>query len=218
MVALLLVDQFLQRGEASEDGSGFARRVNRDQRSADCGHQLVPLRNNQLTRREAKHRLEGAHDALVVGDPALEENRRGECLAFADHALKCTCSTPTCSRRIFCERVPQIARPWARRTERLATQQQRIGVALGGAAGQRLAGDIDHLTRRDTLLRLVRGIAMPEPPPPHILGVDDWAKHKGHTYGTIMIDIERGRIIDLLPDRTADTLAQWLGSSGGRGH
>jgi len=123
---------------------------------------------------------------------------------------KCFCPTESCSRTIFCERVPQIARPWARRTRRLAAQQQRIGVALGGAAGERLADDLDQPASRDTLIRLVRRHELPAPVTPRILGVDDWARRKGHTYGSILVDIERGEIIDLLPDRSAETFAQWL--------
>lgn len=126
------------------------------------------------------------------------------------HVRKCFCPTEGCSRTIFCERVPQIACPWARRTRRLAAQQQRIGVALGGAAGERLSDDLDQPASRDTLLRLVRRHDLPQPPAPRILGVDDWARRKGHTYGSILVDIERGEIIDLLPDRSAETFAQWL--------
>ena len=126
------------------------------------------------------------------------------------HVRKCVCPTTTCSRTIFCERLPLVARAWARRTARLAAQQHRIGVALGGAAGQRLADDLDHAASRDTLLRLVRRSAVPDSPTPRILGVDDWARRKGQTYGSILIDIERGVIIDLLPDRSAETFAQWL--------
>ncbi len=126
------------------------------------------------------------------------------------HVRKCFCPTATCPRTIFCERVPLVARPLARRTTRLAAQQHRIGVALGGAAGERLAEDLDHPASRDTLIRLVRARPMPESPTPRILGVDDWARRKGHTYGSILIDLERGIIIDLLPVRSAETFAQWL--------
>ncbi|NTV62707.1 MAG: ISL3 family transposase, partial [Oscillochloris sp.] len=126
------------------------------------------------------------------------------------HVRKCFCVTETCSRRIFCERVPQLAQPWARRTRRLAAHQERIGVALGGAAGERLADDLDQPASRDSLIRLVRAHDLPAPPTPRILGVDDWARRKGHTYGSILIDLERGEIIDLLPDRSAESFAQWL--------
>ena len=126
------------------------------------------------------------------------------------HVRKCVCHSAACPHTIFCERVPSIARPWARRTTRLAEQQQRIGVALGSAAGARRADDLDHPASRDTLIRLVRAIPLANLPPPRILGVDDWAWHKGQTYGTILVDIERGAIIDLLPDRSAESFAQWL--------
>lgn len=45
---------------------------------------------------------------------------------------------------------------------------------------------------------------------PRVLGVDDWAYRKGRTYGTIIVDLERAQVIDLLPDRKAATLATWL--------
>jgi transposase len=138
-------------------------------------------------------------------------------LPWADVAIrlqlqvrKCFCPTDNCSRTIFTERLEQIAAPWARRTRRLAEQQRHIGLALGGAASQRLGVQLDHGASRDTFIRLVRSTSAGEPPTPRILGVDDWARRKGHTYGSILVDIERGAVIDLLPDRTAETFAHWL--------
>ena len=120
------------------------------------------------------------------------------------------CATPHCARQTFTERVPQVAACSARATTRLTTIQTSTGMALGGAAGAR------HLARqglpgsRNTLLRRVRGFPASEAPPPRAIGLDDWAKRKGHTYGTIVVDLDRRCPIDLLEDRTAETVVAWL--------
>jgi transposase len=120
------------------------------------------------------------------------------------------CLNPTCRRRTFAEMPTDLLAPHARRTRRLGEAQARVGLACGGAGGARLLAHLHMPASRATVLRLVTRMPMPDTPAPIRVGIDDWAIRKGSRYGTIVVDLDRHRVVDLLPDRTAPTVAGWL--------
>ena len=120
------------------------------------------------------------------------------------------CSAPECPRRVFAERLPAAALPRVRRTARLAEAQRSIAFSAGGEAGARLASRLAMPVSGDTLLRLIRAAPLPAVPTPHVVGIDDWAWRRGQRYGTLIVDLERNRPVDVLPDRDAQTVGAWL--------
>jgi transposase len=121
------------------------------------------------------------------------------------------CDAEGCGQRIFTERLPETAPRYARRTSRLSVALEQITWALGGAAGARLAAQLGILASDSTLLRQLRHRVVVDPAQaPRVLGIDDWAWRKGHRYGTILCDLERAKVIDLLPERSVESTEQWL--------
>jgi transposase len=119
------------------------------------------------------------------------------------------CDETSCERRIFCERLPEVAAR-ARKTGRLEEALLAIALELGGRAGARLALELGILAACDTLLRRIKGAPLPEVGKVRVLGVDDFAFKKGATYGTILVDLELHKVVDLLPERSQESLVAWF--------
>ena len=126
------------------------------------------------------------------------------------HTRRWCCDAPGCPRRIFTERFPVLVPPYGRWTARLETLLTALAFALGGRPGARFLAALGPMVSHDTLIKLIRRADLPPAPTPRVLGVDDWSYRRGQVFGTILVDLERHCPVDVLPDRTAATLATWL--------
>ncbi|MDQ1022564.1 transposase [Streptomyces umbrinus] len=125
------------------------------------------------------------------------------------------CCDTNCPRRTFAEPFAQLTAPYARFTTRLNRMLERVGLALAGRAGARLAAQLGLGAGRMTLLRRVMALPDPQFTTPRVLGVDDFATRRGHSYATVITDGERHRPFDVLPGREAAPLATWLAAHPG---
>jgi transposase len=172
--------------------------------TATCGAVPCPICGQRA------HRIHSRYQRTVADLPT-----QGVAVHLTVHTRRFWCDTPTCPRRIFAERFPSLVAAGAHRTLRLSALYLALGLALGGEGGARLADDLGLAVSPDTLLRATRAAPLPVHPTPRVLGVNDWSWRKGRRWGTILVDLERQRRIDILPDRSAGTLASWLATRPG---
>ena len=148
----------------------------------------------------------------VVADGAVG----GRPVLIALSVRRFRCPESSCAKVTFAEQAGGVSVRYRRRSVPLLGMLAGFGLELAGRAAARLAGTLGVPVHSSTVLRLV--MALPDPPvtaAPEVTGVDDFALRKGHVYGTVVADAESGDVIDLLPDREAGTLEEWLNGHPG---
>src|SRR5947209_8201501 len=153
----------------------------------------------------SSERIHGCYGRTVADVPC-----GGRRVTLALTVRKFVCRTPDCPRKIFTERLPALVQSYARMTNRLSEALQSLGFATCGQVGERFAPKLGMCVSGPTLLRRMRTVSIPPPKSVRVLGIDDWSWKKGVSYGTILVDLERRCPIELLPDRSTDTVAAWL--------
>jgi transposase len=120
------------------------------------------------------------------------------------------CRNPDCSRKVFTERLPDFIEASSRLTKRLRTAVQEIGFATCGKGGECLADKLGMPISDASLLWSLFLVPLPEVGQVYIIGVDDWSWRRGKRFGSILVNLETHKIVDLLPDREAESVKRWL--------
>jgi transposase len=120
------------------------------------------------------------------------------------------CRQPACAVRFFTGALPGVAEAYGRRTSRAEAVTELIGQALGGRAGERLLGRLGLPVSDDTIVRRLKKRARPVAVDARVVGVDEWAKRKGLNYGTIVVDLERRTVVDVLDTYDVEAVERWF--------
>ena len=122
---------------------------------------------------------------------------------------KFKCNNPTCNRKVFSEQTSHLLR-YSRRTVRASKILDTLSIEVTGKLGSILSKQLLLPVSTSTVTRIALRQPIPAIIQPKVLGVDDWAFRKGKSYGTILIDMETSKPIDLLPSRESLDLKDWL--------
>ncbi|MBO0795767.1 MAG: ISL3 family transposase, partial [Ktedonobacteraceae bacterium] len=134
----------------------------------------------------------------------------GRCLVLKLHVRKWICREASCSQRIFAERFPKLVQRYARMTDRLVEALQAVGVTTNGADAARIVSSFGTPTTAKTIIRRVLQLPLPSEGSVRKVGIDEWAWKKGQRFGTILVDLEKRRVAQLLSDRSVETSKAWL--------
>src|SRR2546430_12896688 len=141
---------------------------------------------------QPSERVHGRYARTVAGLPCA-----GRRVMLALTVRKFVCTTPTCPRQIFTERLADLVQSYARMTNRLREALLALGLATSAQESERLAPSLGMKVSAHTLLHHLRTVACPPPISVRILCVDDWSWKKRQTYGTILVDLEKHCPIEL---------------------
>ncbi|WP_157507366.1 ISL3 family transposase [Ktedonobacter racemifer] len=123
---------------------------------------------------------------------------------------KWVCRVSSCPQHIFAERFPGLVQRYARMTERLNEALQSVGVTTNGADAARILSRLGMPTTAKTIIRRILQLSLPSEGSVRKIGIDEWAWKKGHRYATILVDLEQRRVVQLLSDRSVETIKAWL--------
>jgi Transposase and inactivated derivatives len=134
----------------------------------------------------------------------------GRTVLLTVRARRFFCQESACKRKIFAERFPSLTLPRAKFTKRLQEALKEMGFEQGGEAGARLGKKLGYPGSADTILRLVKQDLLLTPSSPRVVGIDDWSWKRGLRYGTLICDLENNTPIDVLADRSVETVSAWF--------
>lgn len=120
------------------------------------------------------------------------------------------CRRTACPRRMFAERFARLVPVRSRHRVGLCTALSRVGFAVGSRAGARLARALGLPGSRRTIRRVLPHLPVPLMAAPRVIGLDEWAWGRGRRFGTIVCDLARHHVLDLLPERSVPSVAPWL--------
>jgi transposase len=111
---------------------------------------------------------------------------------------------------VFTERLPDFIEASSRLTKRLRTAVQEIGFATCGKGAEQLSDKLGIPISDVSVLWSLFLVPPPEIGQVRVVGIDDWSWRRGKRFGSILVNLETHKIVDLLSDREAESVRQWL--------